>query len=145
MRRDHAKAVGWQAERLQQRPVPADQFAVLVIDTDAQPDGVERCLQHRAFLRHFARAFAGVLGLDLGDVGVDADNAPFTRTQFVDLHPAPVGERVDIAAVGDPVLLDALGQPAIGRDHRTQSRPVVANQLRDLVEAHSGSDLIGNG
>ena len=90
--------------------------------------GIERRLQGKVAFGEFARALAGVLGLDAGDVGVDADRPAFRRAQLVDLEPAPVGQQLHMRA-GIIVAGEAFLFPAFGRNQRSQRAAVSGQQI----------------
>ena len=146
VRHDQRQAIGGQADRRQERPVPRGQPAVGVVHAHAQPDRVERRLQDRGLLRHLARPLARVVGLDLGDVGIDADDAAFAGAQLVDLDPAPVGQRVDVPALEPLGGADArrVRIPAIRARRARERRVVVADRAGELVEGDARNDAVGD-
>ena len=132
-----------QAQKREQRVVPRQQHAVAIEYAHALRHRVERCLEHDGAFGEFAGTLAGVLRLDIGDVGVDADDAALAGPPLVDLDPAPVGQRDDMAAIRDLVQRDPLRDPAIGRDHRPQHAAGRSDLAEDLVEPNAGDYLVG--
>ena len=73
----------------------------------------ERGLQREVALCQFQGALAGVLGLDRGDVGIDADDAAFVRAVVGDLNPAAVAPLHQIRAARIAVAPQALAHPLV--------------------------------
>ena len=111
--------------------VPCLQLAIGPEQACAFGQGVERRLQRKVAHRQLARALPGILGLDAGDVGIDADRPALGSAQLVDLEPAPVCQqlhmRACIAVAGEALLL-----PAFGRNQRSQRAAMACEQIDQL-------------
>ncbi len=136
-----------QIEQGQQRIVPGEQRAIGGEQAHALRHGVQRSLQHHRAFGQLARPLPCILRLDVGDVGVDADDPAFAGALFVDLDPAAVGEQDHLPAIGDLMAADALGHPARRRHERAERRSHLADRTGDSSKATPGwmrSAIVGH-
>ena len=98
-----------QVEQADEAVVPGDQLQILVVDRDTLGDIVQRGLKQDGFLRQLLLAPPRLVALQVGDVGIDADHAAVAGAPLVDLHPAAIGQRMDIRPLGLPVFGQGAG------------------------------------
>ena len=139
---DHLR---WQFEQTDEAVVPGDQLQVLVIDRDALGDIVQRGLKQDGFLRQLLLAPTLLVALQVGDVGIDADHAAVAGPALVDLHPAAIGQLVDIRPLGLPVFGQTLVQPTDAAIPDVLDGPGPDRLKRYLGKCYSGDDLFAEG
>src|SRR6185437_12184 len=131
--------VGRQVVEGGEKPVAGLQAALGIEQRDALIDAVEGGLQQRRLLRQLNLAF-----LQLGDIGMNADDAPIGGLALADLDMTTVVGLALEDAARHAMIVQALGDHRLDLAYREDGGIARDGDAQEILEAGADRDELGN-